>query len=129
MDLGEIKRALMTVYATDAFNAFDQFIARQLRQSKTVDGFLVDLHRLARLVEEPLPECWMTCTFVSRLPQCVRQFLQASSRMETMTLEKLLTQARIVITDNQGQEELIFAAAQVSRSNIKASPQSDPRIV
>ena len=93
----------MTTYVMDTFNAFDEFTARQLRQDETVDEFLADLHCLTQLVGEPLPECWMTCAFVSGLPQHVRQLLQASSRMETMTLEQLLTWARAVMTDNQGQ--------------------------
>ena len=45
-----------------------------------------------------------------------RQLLQASSRMETMTLEQLLIQAHAVVTDNQGQEEPIVAAVQASQS-------------
>ena len=65
-DLEEIKRHFMTAYATDGFNAFNQFTAWQLRQNETVDEFLADLYHLARLVGEPLPECWMTCAFVFR---------------------------------------------------------------
>ena len=45
-DPEEIKRALMTAYAMDDFNAFDKFTAWQLRQNETVDEFLADLHRL-----------------------------------------------------------------------------------
>ena len=67
-DSEEIKRALMTVYVTEAFNAFDQFTVRQLLQNETVDEFSVDLHCLARLAEGPLPERWMTCAFVIGLP-------------------------------------------------------------
>ena len=113
-------------YAMDTFNTFDEFVARRLRQNETVDEFLSDLHRLTRLVGEPLPERWMTCVFVSGLPQHVRQFLRASSRMEIMTLEQLLTRACAVMTDNQGQIDPIVVATQASRSNVRTFPKLDP---
>ena len=46
----EIKRALITAYATCVFNTFDQFTVQQLWQNETVDKFMPDLHHLARLV-------------------------------------------------------------------------------
>ena len=46
MDPEEIKSALMTVYAIDAFIAFDKFTTQRLRQNETVDQFLSDVHRL-----------------------------------------------------------------------------------
>ena len=60
------------------------------------------LHRLARLVGKPLPERWITCAFVSGLPQRVRQPLLTLSMLETITIEQLLTLAWAVMTDNKG---------------------------
>ena len=97
----EIKRAFMTAYAMDAFNTFDKFTEQRLWQNETVDKFLLDLHRLTRLVGVPLPEHWMTCTFVSGLPQNIKPLLRASSKMEFMTLKQLLTQTRAIMTDNK----------------------------
>ena len=104
-DAEQIKQALITAYATDAFNACDQFVTRQLRPNETVDEFFAELRRLARLVGRPLPERWLTCTFVFGLPQYVKHLLRASSRMKTMSAEQLLTQARAVLTDNEGPAE------------------------
>ena len=81
-----------------------------------MNEFLADLHRLSRLVGEPLPKHWMTWAFVSELLQHIRQLLQALSRMETITLEQLQTQARTVVTDDRGQEEPIVAATQACNS-------------
>ena len=64
-DAEQIKQALITVYATDAFNAYDQFVTQQLHLGKTVDEFFAELRRLARLVGGPLPECWLPCAFIS----------------------------------------------------------------
>ena len=76
VDAEQIKQALINTYATDAFNAYDQFVTWQLRPEK-VDDFFAELPRLARLVGGPLPERWLTCAFVSGLPQHVKHLLQA----------------------------------------------------
>ena len=46
-DVEQIKQALITTYATDAFNAYDQFVTRQLCPDETVDKFFAELRRLA----------------------------------------------------------------------------------
>ena len=51
-----------TTYTSDQFT---------VRQNRTVAEFLADLHRLAQLVGELLPECWIICRFVSGLLQHV----------------------------------------------------------
>ena len=105
-DAEQIKLALITANATDALNAYDQFVTRQLRPDETVDKFFAELRRLARLVGGPLLERWLTFAFVSGLPQHVKHLLRASSRMETMSAELLLTRVRAVMTDNEGPAEL-----------------------
>ena len=124
-DAEQIKQALITAYATDKFNAFDQFVARHLRPGETVDKFLADLHRLVRLVGEPLPDRWMTCAFVSGLSQHDRQLLRASSRMDTMNVEQLLTRARAIMTDDGGCE--VSAAASVEQPHSNAEVPSSIR--
>ena len=113
-DAEQIKQALITACATDAFNAYDQFVT-QLHPDETVDEFFIELRRMARLVGwlvgGPLPKHWLTCAFVSGQPQHVKHLLHASSWMETMSAEHLLTQARAVMTDNEGPAELAAASA------------------
>lgn len=41
----------------------------------------------------------MVCTFMSGLPQYIRQLLHALSRMNVMTLEQLVTQAWAIMTE------------------------------
>ena len=48
-DAEQIKQALITAYAADAFNAYDQFVTRQLSPGETVDESFAELQRLARL--------------------------------------------------------------------------------
>lgn len=54
----------------------------------------------------------MPFAFVSRLPEHVSRLLQASSRMDDMTCEQLLTRARVTLTE---ESEEIPAAAQKGR--------------
>lgn len=110
-DLEEIKRALTTAFAVDAFMAFDQFAARQLRDGETVDEFLAALKRLALQVGEMPPEKWMACAFVSGLPQRVRQQLRASARMDTMTLDQLRARARAILVEGREPGDPTVAAA------------------
>ena len=90
-DVEQIKQVLITAYAADAFNAYDQFVTQQLCPGETMDEFFAELRRLARLVGGPLPEHWLMCAFVSGLPQHIKHLLCASSGMETMSAEQLLT--------------------------------------
>ena len=79
-------------------------------------SFFLELRRLAWLVGGPLPERWLTGTFVSGLPQHIKHLLQASSRMETMSAEQLFTQARAVMIDNEGPAELAAATFSVKNA-------------
>ena len=42
-DAEQIKQALITAYAADAFNAYDQFVTRQLHPGEMVDEFFAEL--------------------------------------------------------------------------------------
>lgn len=77
----EIKRAFMTACATDALNAFDQFVAQQFRCM--LDGVRICI----------------------RSAKHIRQLLRVPSWMETMTVEQLLTQAQAIMTDDKEHEE------------------------
>ena len=121
----QINQVLITAYAANAFNAYDQFVTQKLRPGEMVDRFFAALQQLARLVGEPLPERWLTCAFISGLPQNVKHLLRASSRMETMSAEQLLTRAKAVMTNNEGPAEL--AAASTSRTPSESKMRSDDR--
>ena len=42
-DAEQIKQALITAYATDAFNAYDQFVTQHLCPDETVEEFFAEL--------------------------------------------------------------------------------------
>ena len=100
-DVEEIKRALIKAYGTDSFLAFEQFTTRRLRPEETADEFLTDLQRLARLVGETPPECWIKSALVNGLPSDVKGLLRSSSRLEILTLREVLERARAVLVNTR----------------------------
>ena len=98
-------------FAPDPFVAFDTFVLCRLHPGETVYEYLGDLQDLARLIEENTSDRWHTCAFVSGLSGPVRQQLRGSSRMEHMTLEKILTRARALMTEEVEFDEPVAAAA------------------
>ena len=81
-----------------------------------MDESFAELRPLAWLVGGPLPERWLTCAFVSGLPQHVNHLLW----METLSAEQLLTRARAVMTDNEGPAELAATSTRRTPSESKA---------
>jgi len=97
-DFCKIKQALYTAFASDAFMAYEQFIARKLQTGETVDVFMAELRKLAAPLGG-LSDIVLSCAFVAVLPDTVRQLLRASSRMDTLTIEQLLARARAVMSE------------------------------
>ena len=113
-DVEEIKRALIKAYGTDSFVAFEQFTTRCLRPEETADEFLTDLQRLARLVGETRPECWIKSAFVNGLPSGVKGLLWSSPRLETLTFREVLERA-------SGGSSVIWADLAYSEHSQKSS--------
>lgn len=67
-----------------------------------------------------MPDRWMACAFVSGLPHHVRQLLKASSRMDEMNLEQILTRARAIMTDDEGCQVLAAASIELPHSEAGA---------
>ncbi|XP_043231549.1 uncharacterized protein LOC122386434 [Amphibalanus amphitrite] len=67
----DIKRALTSAFASDRFEAYDQFERRRLRPGETVDVFVSELRRLAGLFGG-MPDDSLACAFVAKLPDSAR---------------------------------------------------------
>ena len=89
--------------------AFEQFTTHRLHPEDTVDEFLTDLQRLARLVGEMPPKCWMKSAFVNGLLSPVRG-RRSSTRLETLTLREVIERSRAVLLDTR--DEHLAAAVQ-----------------
>ena len=65
-EIEEIKSTLIT----DSFVTFDQFTTCRLRLEETVDEFQTDLQRLAQLLGQMPPECWMKSSYKWATESC-----------------------------------------------------------
>lgn len=86
--LTEIKRALYT----DLFVTYQQFLGHQLLPGETVDVYLADLLKLSVPFGD-VNERMLGCVFVAGLPDDVSRLLRATSRMDELSTDQLLTQA------------------------------------
>lgn len=119
-----IKEALISAFAADGFMAYEQFMARTLRQGETVDVYLADLRRLAALIGG-LPDRALTYAFVAGLPESTRSLLRAGCRMETMNLQQTLTRARAVLVE----ETAAVVATAVTATPTRQTLQPDRRVI
>ena len=76
-----------------------------------LDEYLGDLQDLTRLIKEKTSDRWLSCAFMSGLPDPVRQQLHGSSRMEHMTQEQILARARALMIEEAEVHEPVAAAA------------------
>ena len=81
-----------------------------------MDVFLAELRKLAASLDG-LSDKVLSCAFVARLPDAVRQLLRASCRMDTLTVEQLLARARAIMTE----ESDVVAAARIDVTSSRKS--------
>jgi hypothetical protein len=97
-DAAHVMEALTVAFGTDAFSAYETFAARRIEPGETVDVFLAALKKLAKSFGG-VPNKTLSCAFVAGLPDSVRHTLRAASRMESMTLEQILSRARVIMAE------------------------------
>ena len=66
-DYDKTKEALISAFALDQYEPYEQFERRKLRPGEAVDVFVADLRRLAGLFES-MPDSSLACAFVTKLP-------------------------------------------------------------
>ena len=101
LEYSKIKEALVSVFVSDRFRAYEQFITRKLGGGEDVDVYLADLRRLAELFGG-VSDTGLMCAFVATLPESVRHILRASSRIVVMDLGQIMCRARTVLLEETG---------------------------
>ena len=64
----EVKKALLSAFTMGRFQTYETFVARWVRVGESMDVYLADLSRIARVVSPNSDEEWLTCAFVCGLP-------------------------------------------------------------
>ena len=103
--LEHVRSALFSAFAMDQYAAYEAFSQRQLKLGESVDVYLADLRRLARLFGG-IPERALACAFINGLPDSTRQTIRAGSKAEDLSLADVLARSRAVLSD----ERVVVAA-------------------
>ncbi|KFD46633.1 hypothetical protein M513_12488, partial [Trichuris suis] len=126
--LEKVKERLLAAFAPDTFMAFREFKVRRMRHKETPDAFLSGLRELA-LLAGGVSDKVLASAFIDGLPEQVQESLLAGARMETLSLDELLTRAWAMLAKGPpGSNGLTdLAAAAHSSAPVTLSPGSHYR--
>ena len=90
-DYGALKERLLVAFSADPCAAYGALQQRRLQPGESVDVFLADITRLARLVDEGISEKFLKCAFLAGLPVSVRsQIGGAASQIGRLKLPEVV---------------------------------------
>ena len=90
----KVKAVLLQAFSVDPCHAYEEFRARKMLPGESVDVFLVDLNRLARLIDKYASDAWIKCAFIAGLQEDVRVQLHAACSLNKMELAETVERAR-----------------------------------
>ena len=96
----KIEEALLNAFAQDNFGAYDSFRRRSWLPGESVDVYLADLWRLARLAKVESDEL-VRCAFICGLPSDVSARLRTTANISSTDLSTVAEQARIYLANEQ----------------------------
>ena len=116
-DYDKLKAALLKAFSLNSFSAFESLVSRSLRHDESVDVYLSDIRRLAKLVTPAVDEAIIRCAFVRGLPESIRMQLQALSSIEKMAMSEVVERSRAMMSfEASTHNSMTFAARATSRS-------------
>jgi len=114
-DYAKLKSALMRAFSIDSSAAYEGFRTRSLRFGETVDVYLADLSRLAKLVDPDVGEVWLKHAFVAGLPSAARDKLRTTDHLSKLSLGDTVARARVFVSDLGAQSVVADLRSQLSR--------------
>ncbi|KHJ39815.1 zinc knuckle [Trichuris suis] len=126
--LEKVKEKLLAAFAPNPFMAFREFKVRKLRRGETPDAFLAGLRELA-LLAGGVSDKVLASALIDGLPEQVQESMRSGARMETLSLDELLTRARAMLANGPvGYNGLSdFAAATHTSASVALSSGSHYR--
>ena len=98
-DFAKIESALLTAFSLNGFQAYEEFRVRKRREGESVDVFLSELRRLAKLGKIESCEEILRSAFVIGLPCTVSSQLRALSEVRKIPLDELVHVARALMAE------------------------------
>jgi len=78
-DYSQLKQALLEAFSIDAYSAYDEMKCRCLKPNESVDVYLADIKRLAKIIDPAVSDKFLEVIFLSGLPEPIKKQLKASS--------------------------------------------------
>lgn len=105
-DADKVERAMLDAFSLNEYNAYDQFRQRIWEAGESVDVFLTELRRLARLAGVESEEL-MKKSFVVGLPSDISCQLRSNAQIHNMALPEIVQQARVLMTQRSESVALV----------------------
>jgi len=99
-DYKTLKEALMTAFVIDSASAYEQFSSRRLQPRESVDVYLADISRLARLVDPHVSDVWIKHAFVAGLPDAAKERLRTADHLSRLQLGAVVERARVFVNES-----------------------------
>ena len=127
-DATKIEEALMDAFAMNVHQAYELFRHRNWEEGETVDVYLNELRRLARLADVESDKL-IRRAFVVGLPTAVSAQLRALCKVTGADIAEILDKARTLMEERLGAVALVAprSAAPVSRGGGATSDAGQPK--
>ena len=119
-DLEKVKAVLLKTFAIDPHSAYEQLVSRCWAEGESVDGYLGDLKRLAKLanVGQRDNNTLIKLSFVRGLPKHVAAQIRATPRLTNMDIEEILAVAKALMADYRSEKYDVGAAVAPTKSSV-----------
>lgn len=101
----DLTKALQQAFSANSFQAYEQFILRRMLPGESVDVYVSELKRLAKLIDPFVSDEWIKNAMVHGLPTEVQNQLKAACCLHDIDLSEVLEKARGLVNmteSNQG---------------------------
>ena len=71
--LQKLKRCMLETFSADPFDAYKQLLNRQMRMDESVDVYLADVRRLAKIINPEISDQFISVAFVAGLSESVKK--------------------------------------------------------
>lgn len=118
-DFEQLTEALRKAFSVNRFTAFNQFIDRRLLPGESVDVFVSDLKRLAKLVGGDVPSSWIQCALIRGLPVDMQLQLKAACKLDKMNLTDTIARCRLLVTTAEANIGAVAQHRPVNKQGVK----------
>jgi len=92
-----LKKAFLTKFSLDSSLAYEEVIRRRLLAGESVENYLAEITRLARLADSDVSDKMIKNMFLAGLPPDVKEKIRSANDVNSMTLQSLIDRAKSIV--------------------------------